>query len=276
MFRSVQFTSGGSLDYIPVTGVVADEVVRLQRNGMGVKYQDTFDSSPVDVDAYQFEWWGVDTSITLDSGAYILQVYNSVTTFRTVLYEIGPTVGVNYVYLFQNGTQQAIYAAGALDTDTDVRDGLEAAINAVTWTGFTVTCLALGTNQLKITFSDTSDFETYIGRITYKAGYYCTIDSEDYLLYYDEDPTALPTLPAIDAAYNFVDITLMPSGINAYLDDPNSTPSYSEAFEAVVSISEIPGSATVPDQIAVIDQSNQRIYFWEELNFGEVIKVFQK
>lgn len=276
MFRSLSFVSASASDFIPVSGVVAGNVVRIQRNGVGVRFTDTFESNPVDVDGFEFNWSGVDTSITLDSGAYISQLTNSVTSFRTVVYEIGPTVGVNYVYLFQNGTQQAIYAAAPLDDAEAVRDGLETAINAVTWTGFTVTTLALGTNRLRVTFSDTSDFQTFIGRITYKAGYYCTIESDDYLLYYAESPTGFPTLPGIDAGYNFADITLLPGGIRAYVDDPNSIPSYSETFAGLVAISGIPGSPTVPDQFAVIDGTNQRIYFWENLNIGEVIKVFQK
>jgi hypothetical protein len=61
-------------------------------------------------------------------------------------------VGVNYVYLFVNGTQQAVYAAAPLDDAEAVRDGMEAAINAVTWSGFTISTVALGTNRLRVTF----------------------------------------------------------------------------------------------------------------------------
>lgn len=276
MFRSNQFTSAAELDYIPVSGVVGEDVVRVQRNGIGLKFNTSFDSTPVNVDIYSFEWGGVDTSITLDPGAYILQVTNSVSTYRTVVYEFGPTVGVNYVYLFINGTQQAFYAAGPLDTVEDVRDGMEASINSVTWSGFTVTTLSAGTSQLRVTFSDTSDFETFIGRLTYKAGYYCTISGEDYLIYYDESPTAVPTLPSLEASYNFGDLTLMPDGIETYLADPNTTPSYGETLAGVSAIAEIPGLNTVPDQECVIDTTNQRIYFFENLNIGEVIKVLQK
>lgn len=276
MFRSTQFTNGTEQDHIAVSGVVYEDVVRLQRNGIGLRFTDSFDSNPVDTDIYSFDWAGVDTSITLDPGAYILQITNSATTFRTVVYEFGPTVGVNYVYLFVNGSQQAPYLAQPLDDAEAVRDGVQASIDATTWTGFTVTTLAIGTNRLRVTFSDTSDFETYIGRITYKAGYYCTIDGEDYLIYYDESPTGVPTLPGLDGAYNFDDLTLMPDGIETYLADPNTNPTYSETLEGVAAISGIPGSDTVPDQYAVIKTDEQKIYFWENLNIGEIIKVFQK
>jgi hypothetical protein len=191
------------------------------------------------------------------------------------VYEFGPTVGVGYVYVFVNGTQQAQYAAAPLDDAEDVRDGVEAALNAVSWTGFTITTLALGTNRLRVTFSNTEDFTFFIGRTTYKTGYYCTISGIDYLIYYNDSPTGYPVLPALDPSYNFLDLTEM-GDIETYLAEPFTVPTYSETFVDVVSISEVPGSANVPDQFAVIDEANQRVYFWENLNIGEVIKIMQK
>jgi hypothetical protein len=96
------------------------------------------------------------------------------------------------------------------------------------------------------------------------------------LIYYDESPTAVPVPPALEASYNFDDLTLMPDGIETYLADPNTNPSYSETLEGVSAIAGIPGAVTVPDQYAVINTSEQKIYFWEDLNIGEVIKVCQK
>lgn len=276
MLRSGQFTSAAEIDYIPVSGVVAEDVVRVQRSGKAIRFRDTFDSGPIDVDCYKFEWTGVDTSITLDPGAYILQVTNSVTTVRTVVYEFGPTVGVGYVYFFGVGSEQVLYVANPLDTAEDVRDGIDAALNSYSWTGFTITTVPFGTDNLRVTFSDTTDFVTKIGRISYKSGYYCTISGEEYLIYYDDDPNAMPTLPGLNAAYNFDELTLMPDGIEVYLSDPYTTPYYVETLEGVAAISGVPGSDTVPDQYCVIDEANQRVYFWENLNIGEVIKIVQK
>ena len=273
MYRSLDFTAASVLDYIPVSGVVESDVIKVTRSGKDIRIT-VFESLPLNVDVYEFQWYGVDTDITLDSGAYILQVYNSVSTFRTVLYEIGPTVGVGYVYVFKNGTNIASYAAGPLEDAEDVRDGIETAINAVSW-GFTVTTLALGTDQLRVTFSNTEDFETFIGRSTYKTGYYCVIEGDDYLIYYDDDPSAYPTLPALAASYDFADLDFT-GDIEDYLDDPNTDNTFSESIAGVSAISSIPGAASVPDQFCVVDGSEQRVYFWENLGIGENIKVYQK
>lgn len=276
MFRSNDFEVGAELDYVPVSGIVAEDVLAVHRSGKHIRHLTAFESNPIDVDVYKFEWTGVDSSITLDPGAYILQLTNSVTSFRTVVYEFGPTVGVGYVYFFSAGSQTTLYVAAALDDVEDVRDGVEAALNSVTWSGFTIATTALGTNRLRVVFSNTSDFTTVIGRITYKSGYYCEISGDDYLIYYDDDPNAMPTLPGLNASYNFDDLTLMPDGIEVYLSDPYTSPYYVETLEGVASISGVPGSSTVPDQYAVIDEPNQRIYFWENLGIGETIKVLQK
>jgi hypothetical protein len=273
MYRSLEFISASELDYIPVSGVVESDVIKVTRSGKDIRIT-TFDAAPLEVDVYSFEWYGVDTDITLDSGAYILQVYNSVTTFRTVLYEIGPTVGVGYVYVFKNGTNIASYAAAPLDTAEDVRDGIEAALIAVSW-GFSITTLALGTDQLKVTFSNTEDFQTFIGRSTYKTGYYCVIDGQDYQIYYDDSPTGYPVLPAISASYEFADLDLA-GDIEDYLDDPNTDNTYSEVIAGTTDINSIPGAVSVPDQFCVVDGSEQRVYFWENLGIGELIKVYQK
>jgi hypothetical protein len=273
MYRSLEFTAASELDYIPVSGVVEADVIKVTRSGKDIRITD-FDNAPLEVDVYSFQWYGVDTDITLDSGAYILQVYNSVSTFRTVLYEIGPTVGVGYVYVFKNGTNIASYAAGALDTAEDVRDGIETAINAVSW-GFTVTTLAIGIDQLRVTFSNTEDFETFIGRSTYKTGYYCTISGSDYLIYYADSPTAYPTLPSVAASYEFLDLDLA-GDIEAYLDDPNTDNTFSETLVDTTDINAVPGVDTVPDQFCVVDGISQRVYFWEVLGIGENIKVYQK
>jgi hypothetical protein len=274
MFRSVQYVSGAELDYIPVGGVVSSDVIKVTRSGKDIRIT-TFDPAPLEVDVYSFEWYGVDTTITLDSGAYILQVYNSVTTFRTVLYEFGPTVGVGYVYVFKNGTNIASYAAAPLDDAEDVRDGIETALNAVSW-GFSITTLAIGTNQLRVIFSNTEDFETFIGRSTYKTGYYCTIDGSEYLIYYDEDPTGYPVLPAIASSYEFGDLALCTPDLETYLDDPNSDNTFSEVLEDVTDINEVPGADSVPNQYCVVEDTEQRVYFWENLAIGEVIKIYQK
>ena len=274
MVHSTQYIST-ELNYVPVSGVVAEDVVDVHRNGIGVKFNTAFEDVPLTVDVYSFQWYGVDTSITLDSGAYIIKIYDSVGLFRTVLYEFGPTVGVGYVYLFTNGTNFASYAAAPLDTAEQVRDGIETALNAVSW-GFTFTTLALGTNQLKITFTNTDEFQTFIGRSTYKTGYYCSISGVDYQLYYADNPNAYPTLPSYDPDYDFSELVEMVGGIEAYLDDPNSDNTFSDTLEGVTDINGIPGPLSVPDQECVISESEQRIYFHEVLNFGELIKVFQK
>jgi len=276
MFRSDQYTVATELNYIPVSGVVAEDVIKVTRSGKDIRITE-FDSSPVNTDIYSFQWYGISTEITLPVNMYIITVFNSVIggVQRIVKYEIGSVVGRDYTFTFTNGTNIASYTSKLGDVTEDIRDALITALEAVSW-GFTITVTPISTNQIYIEIDGTGDFGYYIGRATYKTGYYCTINSEDYLIYYDDDFSAYPTLPGINASYDFTDLTLMDDGIEAYLDDPTTTNTFSETLEGVSAISSIPGEDTVPNQFCVIENTEQRVYFWETLGFGENIKIYQK
>jgi hypothetical protein len=109
----------------------------------------------------------------------------------------------------------------------------------------------------------------------YKTGYHCTIDTDEYIIYYDDSPLAYPTLPTLAASYDFADLTFA-GNLEDYLDDPNTDNTFSETLVGVSAISSIPGANTVPDQFCVVDGISQRVYFWEVLGIGENIKVYQK
>ena len=93
-----------------------------------------------------------------------------------MVFEFGPTPTVGVVYSLYFDQTVAKYKVQAGDTTEDVRDGLQAAVNAASW-GTTIVTTPLYTNQLQIVITGDTVYPRYqLGEEKFKKGYYVIID----------------------------------------------------------------------------------------------------
>ncbi len=91
-----------------------------------------------------------------------------------------------------------------------------------------------------------------------------------------EAPTAYPTLPSVAASYAFTALTPITGTVQSYLSEPLTASTYTDSLTTTTSITGIPVVTSVTAGECVVDETAQRIWFDGNLNFGEIIKVFQK
>ena len=275
MYHSRTYRQDADVAYIATPGVIADNVVVVDRNGVGVKHAANFASGTTTVNVLTFNWFGV-KRVGLASGEYMNVISTILTSTRTTVYEIGATVTTGRTYSVSYGNQIAFYTAIAGDDATDVRDGIKSAIDAVSWTGYTVTTSSVSTNKLSVVISNSGvDFRVYIGSKKYKKGYITEISSINYIIY-EETATSPITLPSLSISYAFGDLTAVPSTVQAYVYEPLTAITYTETASGTTDIYGIASSGNVPDGQCVISEPEQRIYFDAVMSIGEIIKVFSK
>ena len=274
-YKATTFDVTEVADYVPVGGVIANKVLCVDRNGIGVRVA-TFGAGSVSVSAQVYEWYGVQRQ-TLQNGEYIIVLSDSITTVRDTLYEFGANVQAGRTYaLFYQG-YIAKYTAQAGDDATDLRNGLKTALEAVSWPSFTVTCTSVSTNRLAVQISLPSvNFIIYIGRQKFKKGYWCTLNSINYIIYGEEDFDAFPVLPPLAINYIFADLISLTGSVETYLREPLTAISYTSTSAGTTDISAVPSSGLVPFNSCVVHEPSQRIYFSDLLGIGEKIKVFQQ
>ena len=261
--------------YIDVVGIVAGDVVIIDRNGIGIKHSTAFGGTQT-VNVYTYEWYGIRLG-SLSSGNYLITIYNTLTGGnREILYEFGPTPVAGTTYSVYYGSTIAKYRVSSGNTTTNVRDGLKSAIDAATW-GTTVTTTSVSTNRLRVNITGaTVNLTTQLGTEKYKKGRYTTISGTTYIIIEQEAATAYPTLPAVAASYAFTALTPITGTVEAYLSEPLTAYTYSDSLTTTTSITGIPVVGSVTAGECVVDETAQRIWFDGNLNFGEIIKVFQK
>ena len=261
--------------YIDVVGIVAGDVVIIDRNGIGIKHSTAFGGTQT-VNVYTYEWYGIRLG-SLSSGNYLITIYNTLTGGnREILYEFGPTPVAGTTYSVYYGSTIAKYRVSSGNTTTNVRDGLKSAIDAATW-GTTVTTTSVSTNRLRVNITGaTVNLTTQLGTEKYKKGRYTTISGTTYIIIEQEAATAYPTLPAVAASYAFTALTPITGTVEAYLSEPLTAYTYSDSLTTTTSITGIPVVGSVTAGECVVDETAQRIWFDADLNFGEIIKVFQK
>jgi len=279
MYKSRSYTVNIENNVIDVSGLIGDNVIVIDRNGIGVKHVASFSGSQI-INYYIFEFYQI-KSITIGSGDYLIPIYeNFVVDPRslTVLYEFGPSPTVNTVYSLYFGDKIASYKVQSGDTDMDVRDGLKASIDALTWdVGTTVTTQSVLSNQLEVALS--GDFvypSVLLGRETFKKGYFIIYNNIYYILYEAASSTGYPVLPTIGASYAYNTLSSIPSTVESYLYEPNTNYLYTQTLTGTTTITGLPTINNVPQGQCIIDVANQKIYFDNILNFGEIIKVFTK
>lgn len=275
MYGSRTYTVLAEQAYIDVVGMVAQDVVIIDRNGIGVRHTAAFGGTQT-ADVYTYEWYGVRLG-SLSSGNYLITISNILSGGnRTILYEFGPTPTAGSTYSVYYGSIIAKYTVQSGDNTTAVRNGLKAAIDAASW-GTTVTTSSVSTNRLQVNITGAVvNFTTQLGTQKFKKGRYTTLSGVNYIIIEQESPTAYPTLPAVAASYAYSSLVPIVGTVQNYLNEPLTTSTYSASLTTTTQITGIPVVGSVTPGQAVVDESAQRIWFDSNLNIGEVIKVFQK
>jgi hypothetical protein len=162
------------------------------------------------------------------------------------------------------------------DNTTAVRNGLKAAIDATSW-GTTVTTSSVSTNRLQVNIMGAVvNFTTQLGTQKFKKGRYVTLSGVNYIIIEQESPTAYPTLPAVAASYSFTALTPITGTVESYLQESLTEYTYTDSLTTTTNITDIPVVTSVNPGECVVDESAQRVWFDSDLNFGEIIKIFQK
>lgn len=278
MYKSYQFTVTEVQPYLPIFGIYADDVVVVDRNGIGIKHSQTFGGA-VNKTVYTYEHYSI-KQVTISSSNYLIPVVDEIVFFpsteRTMVFEFGPTPTVGIVYSLYFDQTVAKYKVQVGDTTEDVRDGIQAAVNAASW-GTTIVTTPLYSNQLQLVITGDTVYPRYqLGEEKFKKGYYVIIDDVYYAFSQAVSLTAFPTLPAIAASYSINDITKITGTMESSLYEPYSQYFYSTSVGGSTAITDIPTVGSVNPGECVIDVFNQRIWFDGNLNFGEIIKLFVK
>jgi len=262
--------------YVDTSGIVAADVMVVDRNGIGVKHLTAFNTGTSSQSIKAYQWYGVRPQ-TRPPGTYLIEISEVIgATDRTYVFRVGPVPTAGWTYTLYFGAILAVYTAQAGDTATDVRDGLVAAVNAQTW-GVSVTATAQSTNELEVVVDDTTTTLTnLVGKEKWKNGYYVTISAVNYIVLEQESTTAQPALPAVAASYNFTALNIMPSDIQTYLTEPLYITSFSESVAGTANINGVPVIGNVPANECVVYQFGQKIYFELPLLAGEIINVISK
>ena len=275
MYGARTYTVVAEQPYIDVVGVVSNDVVIVDRNGIGLQHT-TFFTGTLNVSVKTYEWYGVVQS-TVGVGNFLLTLSNSIVgSDRVILYQVGASPVAGTVYSVYYGSIIASYVAQTGDTTEDVRDGLKAAIDGESW-GTTVTTTNISTNRLQVDITGTTvNFSVQVGTQKYKKGYYTTIAGINYILVEAESTSAYPVLPALGVSYAYSLLVPISGTVEQYLNQPNTVYTYSESTTGTTDITAIPQVGSVPSNKCVVDQNQQRVWFDANLNIGEIIKVFQK
>jgi hypothetical protein len=262
--------------YVDTSGIVAADVMVVDRNGIGVKHSTAFNTGTSSQSIKAYQWYGVRPQ-TRPPGTYLIEISEVIgSTDRTYVFRVGPVPTAGWTYTLYFGAILAVYTAQAGDTATDVRDGLVAAVNAQTW-GVSVTATAQSTNELEVVVDDTTTTLTnLVGKEKWKNGYYVTITGVNYIVLEQESTTSQPALPAVAASYNFTALNIMPSDIQTYLTEPLYITSFSESVAGTANINGVPIVGNVPANECVVYQFGQKIYFELPLLAGEIINVISK
>lgn len=262
--------------YVDTSGIVAADVMVVDRNGIGVKHSTSFNTGTNTQGIKAYQWYGVRPQ-TRPPGTYLIEISEVIgSTDRTYMFRVGPSPSAGWTYTLYFGSILAVYTSQAGDTAADVRDGLVAAVNAQTW-GVSVTATAQSTNELEVVVDDlTTTLTNLVGKEKWKNGYYVTISAMNYIVLEQESTTSQPALPAVAASYNFTALSVMPSDIQTYLTEALYITSFSESVAGTANINGVPIIGNVPPNECVVYQPGQKIYFELPLLAGEIINVISK
>jgi len=275
MFSTKVYTVPISRPYLEVSNLISDNVIVVDRNGIGVQHITYFPGSET-VDVKTYEWYGVKTETATFTNSLTILSNTIIGSDREIIIRVGSAPVPGYVFSIYYDSIIASYLIQGGDTTQDVRDGLIAAIDNESW-GTTVVATAIGLNRIQVDISGTTvDMLTKIGTQKYKKGYYVTIVGINYIIEEKVDTNTWPTLSTLGSSYAYSFLFPLPGNVESYLTEPNSTYSYNESITGSTAITGIPSASSVPYGQCVVDQYQQRIWFPDDLGYGELIKIFQK
>ena len=274
MIGASTYTNGVTRPYINVSGIDAQDVIVVDRNGIGVKHITYFPGSE-ETDLITYEYYGVQAATPTSTND--LKVLSSFVSGgdRQIILRVGDIPIAGYVYEVYNGSTIASYLVQTGDTTEDVRDGVIAEIDATSW-GTTVVCTPIGTNRIQIDITGTLDLFTSIGTQIFKKGYYVIISTVSYIVEQKTDPLTWPTLSTPPTSLAYTLLTALTTSVETYLTDPLSTYTYNETVTGTVEITAVPSSSNVPFNQCVIDELQQKVWFHDDLSYGEIIKLIYK
>lgn len=261
--------------YIDVYGMVSANVVCVDRNGIGVKHNTAFSGTET-VDVKTYEWYGIKPETASFTNSLTVLSNSIIGSDRQIILRVGTAPVEGFVYSVFYDSIIASYVVQAGDTTEDVRDGLMAAIDNESW-GTTVVTSPISINRIQIDITGTTvDFTAQLGSQKYKKGYYVTIVGVNYIIEEKVSTTGWPTLSTLGASYAYSLLLPVAGSIETYLYEAGATYVYSESVTGSTEITAIPNADSVPTGECIVDQQQQRIWFSENLAFGEIIKVFQR
>lgn len=275
MLSAKTYTVPVSRPYLEVTNLRSDKVIIVDRNGIGVQHLTYFPGTET-YDVKTYEWYGVKTETSTFGNSFAILSNTIIGSDRQIIAMVGETPVVGYVFSIYYYSIIASYLVQSGDTTENVRDALISAINSTYWTT-TVVCSTIGSNMIQIDITGTTvDMLTKVGTQKFKKGYYITIAAINYILEEKVDANTWPTLSTIGTSYAYSLLFPLPGSVESYLNEPNTTYTYSESITDTTEVTGIPSASSVPFGQCVLDQYQQRIWFHDDLGYGELIKIFQK
>ena len=127
MITSRSYTVEFEQDYMPVISIVASNVLVVDRNGIGVRHDASFQGAPTVANIKSFQWRGLYTNF-VSTADFFIRITNLGNLTSTWLIGPAPTPGVAYVIWL--GDLTAFYITQTGDNVTNVRNGLVSAVNA--------------------------------------------------------------------------------------------------------------------------------------------------
>ena len=266
---------------IPAPALATADVLEVSRNGIGM-LSGTYANETVLTDVLEYSRRSSNNNLP-SANKYIIQISNSPSiTDRVVVYEFGSLVEIGDVYRFEiNPLFGVEYTVQSGDTVTDVRNEVKTLIDATTWPGVSISSSSVSTNRLQLTynnfFTQLNPYIVYGTKYLYQKGYYVVIAGREYLIINSNSNTTYPTLAAIAATYDFGDLTYMPAGVEAYINNPSYVRDfYQFSIEDATSILDVPTAGSLGQGRYLYSETEQKLTFSEPLQPGEYIKMLYK
>lgn len=266
---------------ITTPAIALADLLEVSRNGIGMQ-SGTYNNETVNTDVFEYTRRSYNSNQP-SANKYIIQVSNTPSiSSRTVVYEFGPLVEVGDIYRFElNALAGVQYTVQSGDDTTDVRNEVKTLIDAATWPGVNITSASVSTNRLSLTYNNfytqLNPLIIYGTKYLFQTGYYVELMGKQYLIENHNTNDTYYTLPSISASYDFDTLTLMPSGLDAYINNPAYTFDFGGIVTAgTTDITDVPTVGSLGGGRYVYSPTEQKLTFAEPLQPGEYIKILYK
>lgn len=277
---------------VPVPAVTFPDIIYVDREGVGIRIQNYFDTGDSIGEAFAFTRMSKKQITGGFTPAYILQssliisggVYNRKYIIGGGGYDIE---GLAYSFVIKG--VDARYTVEAGDTLADIYAGIEYAINASTYpAGYTITASSTSSSvTISLNTGTIVDhYVVYSDIYKFESGYFAQIEVlgvlNDYLIELNSDNTNYPPLGTLSSSYDFDLLTHMTNGYNDWLISSTS-PYYIKtlrlytASQGDLTVSDVPYIVENSSR-AVLDPNASRLIFSHKtkLKKNEIIKMIYK